>query len=131
MENVVIFIMGAICGIFIYRGFATLLATGQGVLIFRQVEYMCLQVLALSLEDASNLKTTKQAILKKLEYPDNVIKLTRNEDEHNLAVWKQEAIKRLIGRYPPSYKRIIHYRTWSQAMNYLEKQRKNICNLNE
>jgi len=123
--------MGAICGISIYRGIATLLAVGQGVLIFRQVEYMCLQLLALSLEDASNLKTTKRALLEKLEYPDNVIKLTRNDDEYNLSVWKRESIKRLIGRYPPSYKRIIHYKTWSQAMNYLQKQRKNICNLNE
>jgi len=131
MENIVIFVMGAICGISIYRGVATLLAVGQGVLIFRQAEYMCLQLLALSLEDASNLKTTKQIIIDKLNYPDNIIKLTRNEDAHNLSTWKEKAIKRLIDRYPPSYRRIIHYRTWNQAMNYFEKQRKNTCNLSE
>jgi len=130
MENVLIFVMGAICGISIYRGLIILLNAGQGVLIFRQAEYMCLQLLALSLEDAANIKTTKQQIIKKLEYPDNVIKLTGNEDRYNLNRWKNEAIQRLIQRYPPNYKKIVQYRNWTEAMNYFEKQRKKICNLN-
>lgn len=129
MENVLIFIMGAICGVSIYRGITTLLGTGVGVVMFRQAEYMCLQLLALSLEDAQYIKTTKHMIIEKLDYPDNVIKLTKNEDEHNMDVWKKEAIKRLIGRYPPNYQRIVRYRNWREAMNYFENQRKKICNL--
>jgi len=129
MESVLIFVMGAICGISIYRGLTTLLDTGRRLLMFRQAEYMCLQLLALSLEDAVNIKTTKQKIIEKLRHSENVIKLTRNEDAHNLSTWKREAINRLIERYPSSYKRIVHYRNWSEAMNYFEKQRKNICNL--
>lgn len=129
MESVLIFVMGAICGISIYRGLLILLSVGQGVLIFRQAEYMCLQLLALSLEDAVNIKTTKQMILDKLDYPNNVIKLTKNEDKHNMDAWKKEAIKRLIDRYPSNYQRIVHYRNWNEAMNYFENQRKKICNL--
>jgi len=129
VENVLIFVMGAICGISIYRGIMVLVNAGQGVLIFRQAEYMCLQLLALSLEDAHNIKTTKQQIIKKLEYPDNVIKLTGNDDRYSLNRWKNEAIQRLIQRYPPNYKKIVQYRNWTEAMNYFEKQRKNICNL--
>ena len=131
METVLIFIAGAICGTSIYRGLTILLGAGQRVLMFRQAEYMCLQLLALSLEDAANIKTTKQKIIKKLGHSENVIKLTRNEDAYNLSVWKREAIKRLIERYPSNYKRIVHYRNWNEAMNYFEKQRKNTCNLNE
>ncbi len=131
MEAVLIFVMGAVCGISIYRGLTILLGAGQGVLMFRQAEYMCLQLLALSLEDAANIKTTKQKIIAKLGHSENVIKLTRNEDAYNLSTWKRNAINRLIERYPSSYKRIIHYRNWNEAMNYFEKQRKNICNLNE
>jgi len=131
VETVLIFVMGAVCGISIYRGLMTLLGTGRGILMFRQAEYMCLQLLALSLEDAANIKTTKQKIIEKMGHSENVIKLTRNEDAYNLSVWKREAINRLIKKYPPSYKRIIHYRNWSEAMKYFEKQRKNICNLNE
>ncbi len=99
--------------------------------MFRQAEYMCLQLLALSLEDAANIKTTKQMIIEKLDYPDNVIKLTKNEDAYNLSAWKQEAIKRLIERYPPNYRKIVHYRNWNEAMKYFEKQRKKICNLED
>lgn len=130
MENVLIFVMGAICGVSIYRGLVVLLGVGQGILIFRQAEYMCLQLLALSLEDASNIKTTKQTIINKLNYPDNVIKFTRNEDQYNLDKWKNEAIRRLIERYPPNYKKIVQYRNWSGAMKYFEDQRKKTCNLN-
>lgn len=129
METVLIFVMGAICGISIYRGLVILLSAGQGVLIFRQAEYMCLQLLALSLEDASNIKTTKQTIIDRLDYPDNVVKLTRNEDRYSLDRWKNEAIQRLIQRCPPNYRKMIRYRNWSEAMNYFEEQRKNICNL--
>ena len=131
VETVLIFIMGSICGISVYRAFTIIMGATTGIVMFRQAEYMCLQLLALSLEDASNLKTTKQMILEKLEYPDNVIKITRNEDSHNLSAWKQDAIKRLIERYPPNYRRIIHYHNWQGAMNYFQKQRKNICNLDE
>lgn len=131
MESVIIFIMGSICGISIYRGLTILLGAGQGILMFRQAEYMCLQLLALSLEDAANIKTTKQKIIEKLGHSENVIKLTRNEDAYNLSTWKREAINRLMERYPPSYKRIVHYRNWNEAMNYFEKQRKNICNSGE
>ena len=131
MEAVVIFIMGSICGISLYRAFSILLGATQGVLILRQAEYMCLQLLALSLEDAANIKTTKQKIIEKLNYPNNVIKLVKNEDSYNLSAWKQEAIKRLIDRYPPNYRKIVHYRNWNEAMNYFETQRKNICNLDE
>tara|TARA_R110000824_G_scaffold102984_4_gene244947 strand:- start:854 stop:1246 length:393 start_codon:yes stop_codon:yes gene_type:complete len=130
VENVLIFVMGAICGVSIYRGLVVLLGVGQGILIFRQAEYMCLQLLALSLEDASNIKTTKQTIINKLNYPDNVIKFTRNEDQYNLDKWKNEAIRRLIDRYPPNYKKIVQYRNWSGAMKYFEDQRKKTCNLN-
>jgi hypothetical protein len=129
MESVLIFVMGAICGISIYRGLLILMSVGEGVRIFREAEYMCLQLLALSLEDASNIKTTKQIIIDKLEYPNNVIKLTRNEDRYNLDRWKNEAIQRLIERYPSNYKKMVSYRNWAGAMKYFEDQRKKICNL--
>lgn len=129
MENVLIFIMGSICGISIYRGLVVLMGVGNGVLMFRQAEYMCLQILAASLEDAAYLKATKQNLIETTGYPDNVIKITRNEDKYNLTQWKTEAIRRLIDRYPPSYRKIVKYRTWSEAMNYFEEQRNNICNL--
>ena len=129
MESILIFVMGAICGISIYRGLLILMSVGEGIRIFREAEYMCLQLLALSLEDASNIKTTKQIIIDKLEYPNNVIKLTRNEDRYSLDRWKNEAIQRLIERYPPNYKKIVSYRNWTGAMKYFEDQRKKICNL--
>ena len=73
--------------------------------------------------------SSKQIIIDKLEYPNNVIKLTRNEDRYNLDRWKNEAIQRLIERYPSNYKKMVSYRNWAGAMKYFEDQRKKICNL--
>ena len=61
---------------------------------------MCLQLLALSVEDATFLKVVKQRFIKQFDYDRNAIKITINDDEFNLDRWKKESIKRLMDRYP-------------------------------
>ena len=87
---------------------------------------MCLQMLALSVEDATFLKVVKQQFMKQFDYNKNVIKITINDDEFNLDRWKKESINRLMHRYPPTYKRIVEYNNWKEAMQFLEKERKKL-----
>tara|TARA_R110000824_G_C14709119_1_gene623636 strand:+ start:114 stop:491 length:378 start_codon:yes stop_codon:yes gene_type:complete len=102
------------------------LGVGLSILMFKEAEYMCLQLLALSLEDAAFLKSVKGRFIKQLDYPKNIIKITINEDEFNLDRWKKESIKRLMDRYPPNYTRIVDYNNWTEAMRFLEKERKKL-----
>jgi len=99
---------------------------GLGILLFKEAEYMCLQMLALSVEDATFLKVVKQQFMKQFDYNKNVIKITINDDEFNLDRWKKESINRLMHRYPPTYKRIVEYNNWKEAMQFLEKERKKL-----
>jgi len=114
------FVVGLIFSVFLSYA----LGTGLSILMFKEAEYMCLQMLALSIEDATFLKVVKQRFMKQFEYNRNIIKITVNEDEFNLERWKKESIKRLMDRYPPTYKRIVEYNDWKEAMQFLEKERK-------
>jgi len=115
---------GIVIGIIISLFFSYALGTGLGLLMFKETEYMCLQMLALSIEDAAFLKSVKQKFVKQMDYPKNIIKITINEDEFNLERWRKESIKRLMDRYPPNYNRIVEYSNWAEAMQFLEKERK-------
>jgi len=119
-------LFGIFVGIAISIFFSYALGFGLSILMFKEAEYMCLQMLALSVEDAAFLKTVKQRFVKQLDYPKNIVKITINDDEFNLDRWKKESIKRLMDRYPPNYNRIVDYNNWPEAMQFLEKERKKL-----
>ena len=119
-------LFGIFIGVVVTIFLSYALGFGLGALMFKDAEYMCLQLLALSLEDAAFLKTVKRRFVKQMDYPENVIKITINEDEFNLERWKKESIKRLMERYPSNYNRIVEYNNWTEAMQFLEKERKKI-----
>tara|TARA_R110002074_G_scaffold30513_1_gene86368 strand:- start:258 stop:650 length:393 start_codon:yes stop_codon:yes gene_type:complete len=120
MENLVIFIFGCIAGCIFYNAAVTLGIAWRNLLMFRLVELQCLQLLAMSLEDAVFMKETRVKSMKKTDaYELNQIKITRNEDKYFLADWKARSIQRLIGRYPENYKRVVSYDDWSGAMEWL------------
>ena len=113
---------GIFCTIFLSYA----LGTGLKILMFKEAEYMSLQLLALSLEDAIFLKVVKQRFMKQFDYNKNVVKITINDDDFNLDRWKKESIKRLMDRYPSNYKRIVDYSNWKEAMQFLEKERQKL-----
>jgi len=120
MENIVIFISGCIAGCIIYNAAVTLGIAWRNLLMFRLVELQCLQLLAMSLEDAVFMKESRIKSMKKTNvYELNQVKITRNEDKRLLVDWKEQSIHRLIDRYPENYKRIVNYDDWSSAMKWL------------
>jgi len=122
--EIVMLLVGFGCGVMVTIFMSYALGSGLSILMFKETEYMCLQMLALSMEDAVFLKVIKQRFMKQLDYNKNVVKITINEDEFNLERWQKESIKRLMDRYPPTYKRIVEYDDWKEAMQFLEKERK-------
>jgi hypothetical protein len=120
MENILIFAFGVACGVIFYRAAVLLGAAWYGAAMFRMVELQCLQLLALSLEDATFMKYARLQMMEKVRiYNKSQIKIIQNEDRYNLQSWKENSIDRLIGRYPENYRKSLRYHDWSTAMEYL------------
>jgi len=124
--EIFLLIFGFVIGIVFTIFLSYALSTGLSLLLFKETEYMCLQLLALSVEDAVFLKVVKQRFMKQFDYDRNAIKITINDDDFNLERWKKESIKRLMDRYPSTYKRIVDYSNWQEAMQFLEKEKKKL-----
>jgi hypothetical protein len=120
MENILIFAFGLAAGIIFYRAAVLLRAAWYGALMFRMVELQCLQLLALSLEDAAFMKYARIQMMERVRiYDKSQIKIIENEDRYNLQNWKENSIDRLIGRYPENYRKSLKYYDWDSAMKYL------------
>jgi hypothetical protein len=121
VENILIFAFGLVAGVIFYRAAVILGAAWMGALMFRMVELQCLQLLALSLEDAAFMKQARRQMMEKTRiYDNNQIRIIKNEDHYNLQSWKSNSIRRLIDRYPEAYQRSLKYSNWDTAMKYLD-----------
>jgi len=120
MENILIFAFGLVAGAIFYRAAAILRVAWINLLMFRMVELQCLQMLAMSLEDAAFMKEARRQMMQKVRiYDKNQIRIIENEDQYNLQNWKDNSIDRLINRYPKNYKKTLKYHDWGTAMKYL------------
>jgi len=127
MENILIFAFGAACGIIIYRGLVVLRLANISLHAFKMVELLCLQMLALTIEDASFVKETKHKIMRKTHaFTENQIKLTKISDEQLMQTWKENSIQKLLSRYPENLKNIAKYTNWRSAMAWLELNREKV-----
>jgi len=105
-------------------GFSLAYLTGMFLSIktFRTVEIYCLWMLVMCLEDLVFIREIKyQAAAEADNIPENELKIMKNEDEVLLDKWKHDAIKKLIMSAPPFYQKVIVYRTWNQAMAWLNE----------
>lgn len=120
MENILIFAFGLAAGAIFYRAAVIMRVAWVSLLMFRMVELQCLQMLALSLEDAAFMKEARRQMMQKVRiYDKNQIRIIENEDRYNLQNWKDNSIDRLISRYPDNYKKTLKYHDWGTAMKYL------------
>jgi hypothetical protein len=129
LENIIILLSGIVMGAFLYRTLLVLRVAYINLQMFRTVELQCLQLLALSLEDAVFLKETKRNIMRQLKvFDENQIKVANNEDKYNLNKWKENSVRRLLETYPENYRGVSPFEDWSSAMSWLEKNKEMIFN---
>ena len=120
MATWTIFILGTILGYMVSRAVSTVRSATLDIKMFRIVELYCLQMLTLCLEDRVFIKEAKYRVMRaNSEFGENQAKISKNEDEYNLSLWKDNVIKHMISVYPPKYKKIIKYRDWKGAMAWL------------
>lgn len=127
MENILIFGFGAVCGIIMYRGLLVLYVANISMNAFRMVELSCLQMLALTIEDAAFVKETKLVVMRKTNaFDENQIKITKNLDNQLMKTWKENSIKKMLSRYPESLRNAARYSNWGTAMAWLELNKQKV-----
>ena len=115
-----IFFLGAILGYTVSRVVSTIRSATLDIRMFRIVELYCLQLLTSCLEDRVFIKEVKYRVMRENpDFGENQAKISKNEDEYNLSLWKDNVIKQMISIYPPQYKKIIKYKDWKGAMAWL------------
>jgi len=115
-----VFIGGFSMGLFLASLFLIISRAGMSLMMFQMVEVCCLQLLALSLEDAVYIKETKIRIMKNLKlFSEHQISMAKDQDTRTLKEWKENSIKKLIERYPENYRKTIRYKDWEGAMTHL------------
>jgi hypothetical protein len=120
LENVIIFLSGALCGAIMYRGYTDVYSAAKSIGMFKITELYCLQLLALSLEDVTFLKESKRRAMTSLKFfNESQLRMAKNQDDLTTAKWKNNSIRDLISRYPENYKVTVKYSNWDTAMEWL------------
>ncbi len=120
MENVLIFLSGAICGAIMYRGYTDVWSAAKSISMFKTTELYCLQLLALSLEDVVFLKESKRRVISNLKFFNkDRLRMIKDQDALMMKRWKSDSVKDLISRYPENYKATVKYNDWDTAMAWL------------
>lgn len=91
------------------------------LILFKEIELYCLQLLVMTHEDYIYLKEKKAMMLHKMGVDESEIKLVKNVDDANIAKWQHTAINKFLLAIPPRFKRYAEYRNWKGAMTYLHK----------
>jgi len=118
-------LVGIFLGFFLRGVYNKFTVSKIETILFREIEFHCLQLLILTYEDFVYLKEKKAMMMHKMEMPENEIKVIKNVDEQNILRWQTTAINKFLLAIPPRFKPLIEYRNWRGAIAYLNKFIKN------
>tara|TARA_S200002703_G_C3730366_1_gene224496 strand:- start:180 stop:554 length:375 start_codon:yes stop_codon:yes gene_type:complete len=91
------------------------------LVLFKEIELYCLQLLIMTHEDFVYLKEKKAMMMHKMGVDENEVKIVKNVDEANIIKWQHVSINKFLLAIPPRFKKYVEYRDWRGAMIYLHK----------
>ncbi len=112
-------ILGFLLGLATFRMIENLFGIAYAVLFFRHIEKHALLMLASVAESVAYIQHIKYKSMIESELSDNVIKTTRNLDEHNFSLWKAAVVNNLTSAYPKTMPPA--FKTWEEALKLLDK----------
>lgn len=114
-------LFGIFAGFFLRGVYNKYMISKVELILFKEIELYCLQLLIMTHEDFVYLKEKKSMMMHKMGIEENEIKVVRNIDNANIEKWQHTAINKFLLAMPPRFKGHIEYRTWKGAMTYLQK----------
>ena len=115
------FLCGVICSMFSSR----ILSYVQLAWLFSLVDRSVLAMLAKLQEDIEFSKKIKYRFLESTDMSRAQINDIREVDDKSIEVWKETVIERILGAYPPQFRRIVKYSNWDSAMKSITEHIKN------
>jgi hypothetical protein len=118
-------ILGFVCGIFSSVFLARFL---EVVHMWRMVKetvvwllFMCSKIV----EDVAFLQEVKLSHMREAEFTPEQIRKFKEVDEKYLTNWQDSVILSLVKRAPPYMRSMLPFRSWRDAMQYMESELKN------
>jgi hypothetical protein len=111
--------VGFVAGLIVYRIFVEFLGLSHAVRFFREIEKHCIMVLASATESIAYIQQIKYNSMIELGLSEQVIKTTKNVEEHNFELWKAAVIASMASSYPKHIKPA--YKDWEEALQILDK----------
>jgi len=118
-------LIGLFAGFFLRGIYNKYMVSKVELVLFKEIELYCLQLLIMTHEDYVYLKEKKSMMMHKMGVDENEIKIVRNVDDANIVKWQHTSINKFLLAIPPRFKRYVEYRNWKGAMAYLHKFIKN------
>ena len=115
-----------VLGVFSYRIVSGILQYGHLFVLFeKQLNHM-LTILHILSEDLDKAVEMKYSIIKDTNISDEEIKEIKEIDSKLLKVWREMTIARIITHWPKSYKKIIRFNNWREAISQLRESKKKL-----
>ena len=117
--DIISMIFGFLFGLVTFRVVENLFGIGYAIIFFKEMEKHALLMLASVAESVAYIQHVKYKTMFESGLSENIIKTTKNLDEHNFNLWKSTVINNLTSAYPKSIPPA--FKTWEEALKLLEK----------
>ena len=117
--DIISMIFGFLFGLVTFRVVENLFGIGYAIIFFKEMEKHALLMLASVAESVAYIQHVKYKTMFESGLSENIIKTTKNLDEHNFNLWKSTVINNLTSAYPKSIPPA--FKTWEEALKLLDK----------
>tara|TARA_R100000008_G_scaffold76199_2_gene55927 strand:+ start:92 stop:451 length:360 start_codon:yes stop_codon:yes gene_type:complete len=115
--------MWFLSGAALYQIFSALLRYSQLALFAQELVVSCLSLLVKLHEDAAFLQQLKYKALKDSNISEDKMRLIKEADERSLRNWRISVITHFLMAFPRSFRGLIKFSNWKQAMAYLQNEK--------
>lgn len=92
--------------------------------LFREVLARLLMMCLKIVEDVAFLEEVKKKHMRATDFTPEQIRHFEEVDERTLTNWKDSVILSLVNRAPPPFRTMMPFRTWDEAMGFLNEAHK-------
>ena len=120
-ELMVFVVLGFCAGIFSSIWLARLFEVIHTWRLVQETVVYLLMMCSKIVEDVAFLTEVKRMHMKKADFTDAQIRDFQEVDERTLTNWKDSAILSLVKRAPPHFRGLLPFKTWKEAMRFMNE----------
>tara|TARA_R110000824_G_scaffold220663_1_gene407823 strand:- start:1458 stop:1859 length:402 start_codon:yes stop_codon:yes gene_type:complete len=113
-------------GVLSHKGVAAVLKISRAISLFREVTIFSLSLLRVADSHMELAREVKYKALKNAgeEITEEELEKLKRYDETFVQDWRSTAVRSIITNSPDYCRGFLNFKSWYQAMNFLDKERK-------